>query len=74
MIRIAVLGDIGSGKSYVARQFGYPVFSADEEVNKLYRNDRTYYNKLKKGALIIHYLDLQAMRARLFCNTTRFKK
>jgi len=25
MIRIAVLGDIGSGKSYVAKQFGYPV-------------------------------------------------
>ena len=48
MIRIAVLGDIGSGKSYVARQFGYPVFSADEEVNKLYRNDRTCYSKLKK--------------------------
>ena len=28
MIRIAVLGDIGSGKSYVAKQFGYPVFNA----------------------------------------------
>ena len=48
MIRIAVLGDIGSGKSYVARQFGYPVFSADEEVNKLYRNDRMCYSELKK--------------------------
>ena len=31
MIRIAVLGDIGSGKSYVAKQFGYPVFSADAD-------------------------------------------
>ena len=29
MIRIAVVGDIGSGKSYVAKQFGYPVFNAD---------------------------------------------
>ena len=48
MIRIAVLGDIGSGKSYVAKQFGYPVFSADEEVAKLYRKDRICYNKLKK--------------------------
>ena len=26
MIRLAVVGDIGSGKSYVAKQFGYPVF------------------------------------------------
>ena len=48
MIRIAVLGDIGSGKSYVAKQFGYPVFSADTEVVKLYRKSRKCYSKLKK--------------------------
>ena len=47
MIRIAVLGDIGSGKSYVAKQFGYPVFNADTEVAKLYRKSRRCYNKLK---------------------------
>ena len=48
MIRIAVLGDIGSGKSYVAKQFGYPVFNADAEVSKLYKKSRKCYNKLKK--------------------------
>ena len=48
MIRIAVLGDIGSGKSYVAKQFGYPVFNADAEVAKLYRKSRNCYKKLKK--------------------------
>ena len=48
MIRIAVLGDIGSGKSYVAKLFGYPVFNADTEVAKLYRKSRKCYNKLKK--------------------------
>ena len=48
MIRIAVLGDIGSGKSYVAKQFGYPVFNADTEVAKLYRKSRKCYKKLKK--------------------------
>ena len=48
MIRVAVLGDIGSGKSYVAKQFGYPVFNADTEVAKLYRKSRRCYNKLKK--------------------------
>ena len=48
MIRIAVLGDIGSGKSYVAKQFGYPVFNADDEVAKLYRKSRKCYNRLKK--------------------------
>ena len=48
MIRIAVLGDIGSGKSHVAKQFGYPVFNADAEVAKLYRKNRKCYSKLKK--------------------------
>ena len=48
MIRIAILGDIGSGKSYVAKQFGYPVFNADIEVAKLYKNSRKCYSKLKK--------------------------
>ena len=48
MIRIAVLGDIGSGKSYAAKQFGYPVFNADAEVAKLYKKSRKCYNKLKK--------------------------
>ena len=49
MIRIAVLGDIGSGKSYVAKQFGYPVFNADVEVAQLYRKSRNCYKKLKKA-------------------------
>jgi dephospho-CoA kinase len=48
MIKIGILGDIGSGKSYVAKNFGYPVFNADEEVGKLYKKDRKIFNKLKK--------------------------
>jgi len=49
MIRIGILGDIGSGKSYIAKNFGYPVFNADLEVSKLYKNDRKIFNKLKKN-------------------------
>ncbi len=48
MIRLAVLGDIGSGKSYIAKQFGYPAFNADAEVAKLYRKSRKCHSKLKK--------------------------
>ena len=48
MVKIGILGDIGSGKSYVAKSFGYPVFDADVEVGKLYKNDRKIFNKLKK--------------------------
>ncbi len=48
MIRIGIVGDIGCGKTFVANKFGYPVFSADLEVNKLYRNDRSCFRKLNK--------------------------
>jgi dephospho-CoA kinase len=48
MIRIGILGDVGSGKSYVARNFGYPVFNADLEVGKLYKINKKIFNKLNK--------------------------
>ena len=47
MIKIGILGDIGSGKSYVAQNFGYPVFNADYEVAQLYKKDKNIFNKLK---------------------------
>ena len=49
MIRIGILGDIGSGKSYIAKNFGYPVFNADEEVAKIYKKNRKVFIKLKKN-------------------------
>ena len=49
MNRIGIIGDIGSGKSFVAKNFGYPVFNADLEVSKLYKNDRKIFIKLKKN-------------------------
>ena len=49
MIRIGILGDIGSGKSYIAKNFGYPVFNADKEVGKLYKKNRKIFNKLQKA-------------------------
>ena len=48
MIRIGILGDIGSGKSFVAKNFGYPVFNADYEVSKLYNKNKKIYQKLRK--------------------------
>tara|TARA_B100001029_G_C15000039_1_gene417501 strand:- start:136 stop:726 length:591 start_codon:yes stop_codon:yes gene_type:complete len=47
MIKIGILGDIGSGKSFVAKQFGYPVFNADDEVNKIYKKDKKCFIKIK---------------------------
>ena len=48
MIRIGILGEIGSGKSFVANNFGYPVFNADHEVSKLYKKDKKTFKKLNK--------------------------
>ena len=48
MKRIGILGDIGSGKSFVAKSFGYPVFNADEEVAKIYKKDKKVFIKLNQ--------------------------
>jgi len=48
MIRIAMVGDIGSGKSYIANLFGHPVFNADFEVAKIYKTNKGCFKKLKK--------------------------
>ena len=48
MIKIALVGDIGSGKSYIAKLFGYPVFNADNEVVNIYKKDKSCFIKLKK--------------------------
>ena len=55
MIIIGILGDIGSGKSYVAQNFGYPVFNADYEVAKLYKENKDIFNKLRK--ILPKYID-----------------
>ena len=48
MKRIGILGDIGSGKTYIAKCFGFPVFNADLEVAKIYKHNRKVFKKLKK--------------------------
>ena len=45
MKRIGILGDIGSGKTYVAKCFGFPVFVADLEVAKIYKNNKKVFFK-----------------------------
>ena len=48
MIRIAIVGEIGSGKSYVAKLLGFPVFNADIEIKKIYKNNYKCFLLLKK--------------------------
>jgi len=42
------MGGIGSGKSFIAKLFRYPVFNADKVVSKIYRKDKNCFKKLKK--------------------------
>ena len=51
MIKIGILGDIGSGKSFTAKQFSSPIFDADKEVSKIYKKDKDCFIKLKKKYL-----------------------
>ena len=48
MIKIAILGDIGAGKTFISKLFGFPVFNADKEVKKIYKSNKKCFNKLKK--------------------------
>ena len=48
MIRIGVLGGIGSGKSFIAKLFKQPVFNADQEVKIIYKKNIECFKNLKK--------------------------
>ena len=48
MIKISLVGDIGSGKTHISKLFKVPCFFADIEVKKLYRNNKECFVKLKK--------------------------
>ena len=48
MIRIATVGDIGSGKSHIAKLFNYPIFNADLEAAKIYKMNKQCFKNLKK--------------------------
>ncbi len=77
MIRIGILGEIGSGKSYVAKNFGYPVFDADYEVSQLYiKNKRVFYKLNKKLPKFINSfpIDKKQVADAILNNNSNFKK
>ena len=48
MRRIALVGDIGSGKTFFSKLFRYPIFNADLVVSNLYKKDKFLFRKVKK--------------------------
>ena len=77
MIRLGILGDIGSGKSYVASKFGYPVFNADHEVSKLYKNNKKVFVKLNKKLprhITTYPINKKQITEAILSNKTNLKK
>ncbi len=48
MIRVGIIGDIGSGKTLVSRFFRLPTFNADKEVKQIYKTNKDCFKKLNK--------------------------
>ena len=48
MRKIALVGDISSGKTFFSKLFRYPVFNADLVVSSLYKKDKSLFRKIKK--------------------------
>ena len=77
MIKIGIIGDIGSGKSFVAKQFKYPIFNADLEVNKIYKKNRFCFKKLKKKIpkyITSFPVDKKQLGKAIIDNTSNIKK
>ena len=77
MIKIGILGDIGSGKSYIAKKFGYPIFNADLEVSKLYKKNKRIFYKLKKELPKYIYsfpIDKNEISKAILANNANLKK
>ena len=49
MIRVGIIGGIGSGKSFISKLFRYPVFNADNEVKYIYRKNKDCFNKITEA-------------------------
>ena len=76
MIKIGILGEIGSGKSFVAKKFKFPVFSADEEVTRIYKKNKLCFLKLKKKfpKFIKKYpIDKKELGQAVLCNKNNLK-
>ena len=77
MIRIGILGEIGSGKTFVSKVFGYPVFNADYEVSKLYKKDKKIFIKLNKKLPKYIYkfpIDKNEIKAAILINKNNLNK
>jgi dephospho-CoA kinase len=79
MVRVGILGLVGSGKSFVAnifRELGFNIFSADNEVAKIYKNNKIVNKKISKFFKLKLYkgkINKQELRVSLKKNPNKFR-
>ena len=79
MVRVGILGSVGSGKSYVAnifRELGFNIFSADNEVANIYKNNKIVNKKVSKFFKLKLYkgkINKQELRVSLKKNPNKFR-
>jgi dephospho-CoA kinase len=79
-IKIALTGGIGTGKTYISKQFldiGIPVFYADEEAKKLYYSEKAltfFKEEFGDSFFTNNQLDFSKLAAFVFSNREHRKK
>jgi len=79
MVRVGILGSVGSGKSFVANIFkdlGFNIFSADNEVANIYKNNNIVNKKISKFFKLKIYkgkINKQELRDSLKKNPNKFR-
>ena len=79
MVRVGILGLVGSGKSFVAnifRELDFNIFSADNEVANIYKNNKIVNKKISKFFKLKLYkgkINKQELRDSLKKNPNKFR-
>ncbi|MCL2290399.1 MAG: dephospho-CoA kinase [Bacteroidetes bacterium] len=79
-IKIALTGGIGTGKTYISKQFldmGIPVFYADEEAKKLYLSEEViafFKEKYESTCFTNNQLDFSKLATHIFSNLEHRKQ
>jgi dephospho-CoA kinase len=79
MVRVGILGSVGSGKTFIANIFkdlGFNIFSADNEVANIYKNNNIVNKKISKFFKLKIYkgkINKQELRDSLKKNPNKFR-
>ena len=78
MVRVGIIGSVGSGKSFVAnifKELNFNIFSADGEVNNIYKKNKNINKKISKFFKLKLYkarINRQELRDALKKNPKKF--